>query len=126
MKILLVEDEAAMVDALQRGLAAEGFVTEVATNGIDGLWMAEENEFDVIVLDIMLPGLSGYEVCRRLRAGGSKMPILMLTVKDGEGRRIRRGRCVGPRSGRLFVETVFLCGSPRSPSCALATGPHRT
>ena len=53
-------------------------------NGIDGLWMAEENDFDVIILDIMLPGLSGYEVCRRLRAGGSTVPILMLTAKDGE------------------------------------------
>jgi two-component system OmpR family response regulator len=84
MKVLLVEDEAAMVDALQRGLTAEGFVTEAATNGVDGLWMAQENEFDVIILDIMLPGLSGYEVCRRLRAGGSTTPILMLTAKDGE------------------------------------------
>lgn len=84
MKVLLVEDEAAMVDGLQRGLTAEGFVTETAMNGVDGLWMAEENDFDVIILDIMLPGLSGYEVCRRLRAGGSTVPILMLTAKDGE------------------------------------------
>jgi len=84
MKVLLVEDEAAMVDALQRGLTAEGFVTDVAMNGVDGLWMAEENDFDVIILDIMLPGISGYEVCRRLRSGGSTVPILMLTAKDGE------------------------------------------
>ncbi|MDJ0322647.1 response regulator transcription factor [Cryobacterium sp. PH31-AA6] len=84
MKVLLVEDEAAMVDALQRGLTAEGFVTDAAMNGVDGLWMAQENDFDVIILDIMLPGLSGYEVCRRLRAGGSTVPILMLTAKDGE------------------------------------------
>lgn len=84
MKVLLVEDEAAMVDALQRGLTAEGFVTDAAMNGVDGLWMAQENNFDVIILDIMLPGLSGYEVCRRLRAGGSTVPILMLTAKDGE------------------------------------------
>jgi two-component system OmpR family response regulator len=84
MKVLLVEDEAAMVDALKRGLTAEGFVTESALNGVDGLWMAEESDFDVIILDIMLPGLSGYEVCKRLRAGGSTVPILMLTAKDGE------------------------------------------
>lgn len=84
MKILIVEDEASMVDALQRGLAAEGFVSEAAMNGTDGLWMAQENDFDVIILDIMLPGLSGYEVCRRLRLGGSTVPILMLTAKDGE------------------------------------------
>ncbi|TAM66205.1 MAG: response regulator transcription factor [Microbacteriaceae bacterium] len=84
MNILLVEDEAAITDALTRGLSAEGFVVESADNGIDGLWMAEENDFDVIVLDLMLPGLSGYEVCRRLRVGGSTVPIVMLTAKDGE------------------------------------------
>ncbi|MBG6214748.1 two-component system OmpR family response regulator [Cryobacterium sp. CAN_C3] len=84
MKILIVEDEASIVKALQTGLAAEGFVTEAAMNGIDGLWMAEENEFDVIILDIMLPGLSGYDVCRRLRSRGATVPILMLTAKDGE------------------------------------------
>jgi DNA-binding response OmpR family regulator len=84
MKILLVDDEPSMIDALERGLTAEGFVTESASNGIDGLWMAEEQVFDVIILDIMLPGLSGYEVCRRLRAAGSTVPILMLTAKDGE------------------------------------------
>lgn len=84
MKILLVEDELAIVQALERGLNAEGFVTESAMNGVDGLWMAQENAFDVIVLDIMLPGMSGYEVCRALRAGGSTVPILMLTAKDGE------------------------------------------
>src|SRR5258708_956106 len=84
MRVLLVEDEAAITDALVRGLTAEGFVAEFATNGVDGLWMAEENDFDVIILDIMLPGISGYEVCRRLRAAGSTVPILMLTAKDGE------------------------------------------
>ena len=84
MKILLVEDEFAITDALTRGLTAEGFVTESAANGVDGLWMAEEKEFDVIILDIMLPGMSGSEVCRRLRAAGSMVPILMLTAKDGE------------------------------------------
>ncbi|MDQ1580049.1 MAG: hypothetical protein QOD05_824 [Microbacteriaceae bacterium] len=84
MRVLLVEDEAPITDALVRGLNAEGFVAEFATNGVDGLWMAEENDFDVIILDIMLPGMSGYEVCRRLRAAGSTVPILMLTAKDGE------------------------------------------
>jgi two-component system OmpR family response regulator len=84
MKVLLVEDEPAIADAVARGLADEGFVTEVATNGVDGLWMAQENAFDVLILDIMLPGLNGYEICRRLRADGSLVPILMLTAKDGE------------------------------------------
>lgn len=84
MKVLLVEDEAAIADAVTRGLSAEGFVTEVADNGIDGLWLAQQNAYDVIILDIMLPGLNGYEICRRLRAEGSVAPVLMLTAKDGE------------------------------------------
>ncbi len=84
MKVLLVEDESVIADAVARGLSAEGFVTEVATNGIDGLWMAREIDFDVIILDIMLPGMNGYAICRELRADGSVVPILMLTAKDGE------------------------------------------
>jgi two-component system OmpR family response regulator len=84
MRVLLVEDEAAIAEAVVRGLDAEGFVTERAADGVAGLWMAQESEFDVVILDIMLPGLSGYEVCTRLRAAGSHVPILMLTAKDGE------------------------------------------
>lgn len=84
MRALLVEDDAAIADSVARGLGAEGIVTEIAADGVDGLWMAGEQEFDVVILDIMLPGLSGYEVCRRLRAAGSRVPILMLTAKDGE------------------------------------------
>lgn len=79
-----MEDEAVIADAVSRGLSAEGFVTEIADNGIDGLWMAQENEYDLLILDIMLPGLNGYEICRRLRTGGSNTPVLMLTAKDGE------------------------------------------
>lgn len=84
MRLLLVEDEPAIADAVSRGLSAEGFVTEVAVNGIDGLWLAQENEYDVIILDIMLPGLNGYEICRQLRGEACTTPILMLTAKDGE------------------------------------------
>lgn len=84
MRVLLVDDESALVDAVARGLAAEGFVVEVATNGVDGLWMARENDFDVIILDVMLPGLNGFEICRSLRADGANTPVLMLTAMDGE------------------------------------------
>jgi two-component system OmpR family response regulator len=84
MRILLVEDEDAIAKAIVRGLDAEGYVTEHASDGITGLWMAQESEFDVVVLDIMLPGLNGYEVCRRLRESNDSVPILMLTAKDGE------------------------------------------
>lgn len=82
--VLVVEDEPDLRAALERGLTAEGFVVQSAANGTDGLWMAQELDPAVVVLDIMLPGLSGYEVCRRLRASGSRVPILMLTAKDGE------------------------------------------
>ncbi|BCY11600.1 response regulator transcription factor [Actinoplanes sp. L3-i22] len=84
MRILLVEDEAALAAMLRDALAAEGLAVDVAGTGPDGLWAGIEHPYDVIVLDIMLPGLSGYEVCRRLRARGIRTPILMLTAKDGE------------------------------------------
>ena len=84
MKVLIVEDEDAIADAVARGLAVEGFVTQIADNGIDGLWMAQENTYDVIILDILLPGMSGYELCRQLRRGGGTVPVLMLSAKDGE------------------------------------------
>ena len=73
-----------MVAALRRGLTAEGFVVESATNGLIGLRLAQHGDFDVVVLDVMLPGLSGYEVVRRLRARGNWVPVLMLSAKDGE------------------------------------------
>ncbi|WP_055493207.1 response regulator transcription factor [Streptomyces sp. TP-A0356] len=84
MRVLVVEDEKRLAAALQRGLTAEGFTVDVAHDGNQGLWLALEHGYDVIVLDIMLPGLNGYRVCARLRAAGSETPILMLTAKDGE------------------------------------------
>ncbi|MET8137072.1 MULTISPECIES: response regulator transcription factor [unclassified Streptomyces] len=84
MRVLVVEDERRLAAALQRGLTAEGFTVDVAHDGNQGLWLALEQSYDVIVLDIMLPGLNGYRVCARLRAVGSETPILMLTAKDGE------------------------------------------
>ena len=84
MKVLVVDDEKRLVAALRRGLQADGFAVDVALSGDDGLWMATEHPYDAIVLDIMLPGLNGYEVCRRLRDSGNWTPILMLTAKDGE------------------------------------------
>ena len=84
MRVLVVEDEKRLAAALQRGLTAEGFTVDTAHDGNHGLWLALEHSYDVIVLDIMLPGLNGYRVCARLRAAGSDTPILMLTAKDGE------------------------------------------
>lgn len=84
MRVLVVEDEDRLASGLRRGLAAEGFAADVASNGTDGLWMARENPYDAIVLDIMLPGMNGFKVCSALREEGNWTPILMLTAKDGE------------------------------------------
>ena len=84
MRVLVVEDEQHLAEGLRKGLDAEGFATDVATNGTDGLWMAREHPYDAIVLDIMLPGINGYRVCATLREEGNWTPILMLTAKDGE------------------------------------------
>jgi DNA-binding response OmpR family regulator len=84
MKLLLVEDDATLAATLRRGLEAEGYGVEVATDGDDGLWRASEGVFDLVVLDIMLPGRNGYRVCAALREAGVWTPILMLTAKDGD------------------------------------------
>lgn len=82
MRVLLVEDEADMARALAWGLRAEGYVVDLADNGTDGLWKATEDRHDVIILDVMLPGIDGYQVCRRLREQNVWTPILMLTAMD--------------------------------------------
>ncbi|MFC4055030.1 response regulator transcription factor [Actinomadura syzygii] len=84
MRLLIVEDEKRLATSLARGLAAEGFVVETVHDGARGLDRALGGEFDLIVLDIMLPGMNGYRVCAALRAAGDETPILMLTAKDGE------------------------------------------
>lgn len=84
MRVLVVEDEKRLAAGLKKGLEAEGFAADVALNGTDGLWMARENPYDAIVLDIMLPGMNGYQVCATLREEEVWTPILMLTAKDGE------------------------------------------
>lgn len=84
MRILVVEDEASIAEALATGLRAEGFDVDIADNGTDGLWRAREGGYAAIILDILLPGLNGYRVCRTLREEDVWTPILMLTAKDGE------------------------------------------
>jgi len=84
MRVLVVEDEKALATGLKRGLEAESFAVDVALNGTDGLWLARENAYDAIVLDIMLPEVNGFQVCSILRAENIWTPILMLTAKDGE------------------------------------------
>ncbi len=88
MRILVVEDEAKMARAIQRGLEQEGYAVDVAHDGEDGLYQAIEHPYDAIVLDVMLPGLDGLELCRRLRAAGRWAPVIMLTARDGVQDRI--------------------------------------
>ena len=84
MKVLVVEDEVRLAQALRRGLQAEGFTVDLAHDGEDGLHLALEGDYAAIVLDVMLPRLSGYRVCQRLRAAENWVPVLMLSAKDGE------------------------------------------
>ncbi|HET9126708.1 MAG TPA: response regulator transcription factor [Propionibacteriaceae bacterium] len=84
MRILLVEDEAPLAESIRRGLVSEGMVVDVAHDGITGQWLATENPYDVIVLDIMIPGRNGYDVLTNLRQRKVWTPVLMLTAKDGE------------------------------------------
>lgn len=83
VRLLVVEDEQRLADLLKDGLTREGFAVDLAHDGREGLWLATENRYDVIVLDVMLPRLNGYTVCAELRAAEVWTPILMLTAKDG-------------------------------------------
>ena len=94
MRILVVEDDIKMAELLSRGLVRQGHAVDVATDGISGLEKSETLPFDAIVLDLMLPGLDGFSVARRLRAGGIRTPILMLTARDS-AQEIVRGLDVG-------------------------------
>jgi two-component system, OmpR family, response regulator len=84
MKVLIVEDDARIAAAVQRGLDAEGFAVEVSFDGDDGLWRATEHHYDLLIVDLMLPGRDGFEICRKLREQGDWTPILVLTARDGE------------------------------------------
>ena len=80
--MLVVEDELRMASLIRRGLVKEGLAADVAENGEDAVWLAETHDYDAIVLDVMLPGMSGFETCRRLRKSGVWAPVLMLTARD--------------------------------------------
>ena len=82
MRVLIVEDQVKMASLIRRGLRKEGMAADVAATGEDALWMAEATEFDAIILDLMLPGIDGLEVCRLLRRAGVWSPILILTARD--------------------------------------------
>jgi two-component system, OmpR family, response regulator len=89
MRVLVVEDEMRTAGLLRRGLSEEGYSVDVAVDGPDAVWRASEFSYDAVVLDVMLPGYDGIEVCRRLRSGGRWAPVLMLTARDDLGARVR-------------------------------------
>jgi two-component system OmpR family response regulator len=89
MRVLVVEDDVKLASMLRRGLMEYGMAADVAIKGPDALWMAGATDYDAIVLDVMLPGLDGFAVCRRLRADGVWSPVLMLTARDGVEDRIQ-------------------------------------
>jgi two-component system, OmpR family, response regulator len=88
VRVLVIEDEARMARLVQRALEEEGYAVDVAGDGPEGLWMARENPYAAIVLDVMLPGFDGFELCRRLRAEEIWAPVLMLTARDEVGDRV--------------------------------------
>ncbi|MEJ7657014.1 MAG: response regulator transcription factor [Thermoleophilaceae bacterium] len=88
MRVLIVEDEVRLAKLVREGLMADGLLADVAIRGEDALWMASATAYDVICLDVNLPGVDGFETCRRLRADGVATPILMLTARDGVDDRI--------------------------------------
>ncbi|WP_026163559.1 response regulator transcription factor [Kribbella catacumbae] len=89
MRALVVEDELRLATGLRNGLEAEGFAVDVALTGTDGLWLAREHPYDVLVLDLMLPGVDGFEICATLRTEGVWTPILMLTARDADSDQVR-------------------------------------
>src|SRR4051812_11744935 len=89
MRVLIVEDEAKMAALLQRGLRDDGMAADVVIEGEDAVWMAGATDYDAIVLAVILPGIDGFEVSRRLRDGGVRSPVLMLTARDAVDDRVR-------------------------------------
>src|SRR3954447_3927452 len=88
MRILIVEDEIKLAGIIRRGMRAHGLSADVAVRGEDALWMAGATAYAAIVLDVMLPGIDGFETCRRLRAGGGETPVLMLSARDAVADRV--------------------------------------
>lgn len=89
MRLLVAEDQSRLADLLGRGLEEEGYAVDIARDGEEAHWLALENEYDVIVLDVMLPKIDGLALCRRIRAAGRSVPVIMLTARDGIDDRVR-------------------------------------
>lgn len=124
MRILVVDDERRLADGIRRGLQAEGFAVDVAHDGVDGLWWARENRYDAILLDLMLPGMSGWAVCRALREEGIWTPVLILTAKDGDWDEVEALEAgADDFVTKPFAFPVLVAGSARS--CVAERPPDR-
>jgi two-component system OmpR family response regulator len=88
VRVLIVEDELRMASLIRRGLVGEGIAADTVASGEEALWRAQAHDYDAIVLDVMLPGLNGFETCRRLRTDGVWVPVLMLTARDAVSDRV--------------------------------------
>lgn len=120
MKILLIEDEVKLAQYLRKGLTEAGHVVDVAHDGVDGLHLALQGDYAALVLDVMLPGIDGFEVCRRLRARAAPPKIILLTARDREVERLK-GLDLGadlyvtkPFSTRALLEDVRRCLEPQA------------
>lgn len=89
MRILIVEDEPKLAQALQKGLMEEGYAVDVSRDGEDGLYWARTNDYDLIILDLMIPGIPGLEILERLRTEGRSVPVLILTARDAVADRVK-------------------------------------
>src|SRR3954466_6883214 len=118
MRVLIVEDEVKLAALIRRGLRDEGMLADVAVRGEDALWMAGSTAYDAIVLDVMLPGVDGFEVCRRLRRDGVWSPVLMLTARDAVEDRVAGlgGGADGPPATRWGSAWPAGRGAPTTPS----------
>ena len=111
MRVLLVEDEARIANFITRGLSEQGYAVDVASDGDEALYWADVANFDLVILDVMLPGRDGIEVCRSLRRRGVRTPVLMLTARDAVEDRVR-----GLDSGAdAYLVKPFRCGRAGSP-----------
>ena len=124
VRVLVVEDEVKMASLVKRALEREGYAVDVAGTGTDGLWLASENDYDAVVLDVMIPPPNGFEVCRELRTRGRWAPVLLLTARDSVDDRVDRTRRRGRRLPRQAVLVRRARGaSPRAHPARRGTAP---
>jgi len=121
MKLLLVEDDRKIATAVKRGLEGEGFSVEVAFAGDDGYWQATEGTYDLIVLDVLLPGRNGFQICAALRQARNWTPILMLTAKDGD---LDEAEALDTGADDYLTQAVLVPGA-RRPGAGPAAADHR-